>query len=227
MSQKLSLEITKFHKDLEQKDKILFAMLRKSELDTVEKQMLLKEVKLSKARRKDPREGPRVLMSLRVDFEPMGYYFYFKAHENLNPRENSSKVNNKEMETYEPETEIEEEKSISGEDSPTTPMQNQTPSKVEADAFEKIASISQTLTTTKQSLWKMDLHALGISYKIKRLKQQLVLVERLTRRQANDELAEITNDSKVSIKIGFYMRLSDKKIVQSTSPTQLVLVNEY
>ena len=46
----------------------------------------------------------------------------------------------------------------------------------------------------------MDLHALGISYKIKRLKQQLVLVERLTRRQANDELAEITNDSKVGIK---------------------------
>ena len=42
---------------------------------------------------RDPREGPRVLMSLRVDFEPMGYYFYFKAHENLNPRENSSKVN--------------------------------------------------------------------------------------------------------------------------------------
>ena len=52
MAQKLSLEITKFHKDLEQKDKILSAMLRKSKLDTVEKQMLLKEVKLSKARRK-------------------------------------------------------------------------------------------------------------------------------------------------------------------------------
>ena len=52
MSQKLSLEITKFHKDLEQKDKILSAMLRKSKLDTAEKQMLLKEVKLSKARRK-------------------------------------------------------------------------------------------------------------------------------------------------------------------------------
>ncbi|WVZ19412.1 hypothetical protein V8G54_006734 [Vigna mungo] len=52
MVQKLSLEIAKFHKDLEQKDKILSAMLRKSKLDTAEKQMLLKEVKLSKARRK-------------------------------------------------------------------------------------------------------------------------------------------------------------------------------
>jgi hypothetical protein len=40
------------HKDLEQKEKILSAMLRKSKLDTAEKQMLLKEVKLSKAKRK-------------------------------------------------------------------------------------------------------------------------------------------------------------------------------
>ena len=104
------------------------------------------------------------------------------------------------METYEPETEIEEEKSISRKDSLNTPMQNQTPSKVEADSFEKIASTNQTLSTTKLSLWKMDLHALGISYKIKRLKQQLVLVERLIGRQANDELAEITDDSKVGMK---------------------------
>lgn len=52
MAQKLSLEITKFHKDLEQKDKILSAMLRKSKVDAAEKQMLLKEVKLSKARRR-------------------------------------------------------------------------------------------------------------------------------------------------------------------------------
>lgn len=52
MAQKLSAEIVKMHKDLEQKDKILSAMLRKSKLDTAEKQMLLKEVKLSKAKRK-------------------------------------------------------------------------------------------------------------------------------------------------------------------------------
>lgn len=52
MAQKLSLEMIKLHKDLEQKDKILSAMLRKSKLDTAEKQMLLKEVKLSKAKRK-------------------------------------------------------------------------------------------------------------------------------------------------------------------------------
>uniref|UniRef100_A0A6P3ZI62 myosin heavy chain, clone 203 n=1 Tax=Ziziphus jujuba TaxID=326968 RepID=A0A6P3ZI62_ZIZJJ len=52
MVQKLSSEIVKMHKDLEQKDKILSAMLRKSKLDTAEKQMLLKEVKLSKTKRK-------------------------------------------------------------------------------------------------------------------------------------------------------------------------------
>lgn len=49
---KLSAEIVKMRKDLEQKDKILSAMLRKSKLDTAQKQMFLKEVKLSKARRK-------------------------------------------------------------------------------------------------------------------------------------------------------------------------------
>lgn len=50
--QKLSAEVVKMRKDLEQKDKILSAMLRKTKLDAAHKQMLLKEVKLSKAKRK-------------------------------------------------------------------------------------------------------------------------------------------------------------------------------
>lgn len=48
----LLTEIVKMQKDVEQKDKILSAMLRKSKSDTAEKQMLLKEIKISKARRK-------------------------------------------------------------------------------------------------------------------------------------------------------------------------------
>uniref|UniRef100_A0A2P2KJU0 Trichohyalin n=1 Tax=Rhizophora mucronata TaxID=61149 RepID=A0A2P2KJU0_RHIMU len=52
LAEKLSTEVMKMRKELEQKDKILSAMLRKSKLDTAEKQMLLKEVKLSKANRK-------------------------------------------------------------------------------------------------------------------------------------------------------------------------------
>ncbi|XVF12688.1 hypothetical protein REPUB_Repub08aG0140600 [Reevesia pubescens] len=52
LAQKLSIETTKMSKDLEQKDKILSAMLRKSKLDTAEKQLLLKEVKVSKAKKK-------------------------------------------------------------------------------------------------------------------------------------------------------------------------------
>ncbi|OIT33278.1 hypothetical protein A4A49_51395 [Nicotiana attenuata] len=52
MTQKLSIELVKMRKDLDQKDQIFSAMLRKSKLDTTEKQMLLKEIKLSKARRK-------------------------------------------------------------------------------------------------------------------------------------------------------------------------------
>ncbi|XP_008806396.2 trichohyalin isoform X1 [Phoenix dactylifera] len=52
MVEKLSGEIVKLQKDAEQKDKILSAMLRKSKLDTAAKQMLLKEVKISKAKKK-------------------------------------------------------------------------------------------------------------------------------------------------------------------------------
>lgn len=52
MVQKLSAEIVKMQKDVEQKDKILSAMLRKSKSDAAEKHMLLKESKISKARRK-------------------------------------------------------------------------------------------------------------------------------------------------------------------------------
>ncbi|WCJ28945.1 Ribonuclease P protein subunit P38-related [Euphorbia peplus] len=52
LAQKLSIENVKMGNDLEQKDKILSAMLRKCKLDTAEKQMLLKEVKLSKAKKK-------------------------------------------------------------------------------------------------------------------------------------------------------------------------------
>lgn len=53
MVQKLSAEMVKMQKDLEQKDKILSATMRRSKLDTAERQLLLKEVKLSKAKRKE------------------------------------------------------------------------------------------------------------------------------------------------------------------------------
>lgn len=52
MIQKLSMEVSKLHKDLEQKGKILSAMLKKAKLDSAEKQVLIKEAKLSRARRK-------------------------------------------------------------------------------------------------------------------------------------------------------------------------------
>ncbi|KAG9448218.1 hypothetical protein H6P81_014346 [Aristolochia fimbriata] len=50
--EKLSLEVVKLQKDAEQKDKILSAMLRKSKLDTSEKQILLKEIKICNTRKK-------------------------------------------------------------------------------------------------------------------------------------------------------------------------------
>ncbi|GMH29623.1 hypothetical protein Nepgr_031466 [Nepenthes gracilis] len=52
MTEKLSTENENMQKDLEHKEKILSALLRKSKLERAEKQMLLKEIKLSKAKRK-------------------------------------------------------------------------------------------------------------------------------------------------------------------------------
>ncbi|KAJ8491190.1 hypothetical protein OPV22_012911 [Ensete ventricosum] len=52
MVDRLSREMVNMQKDSEQKDKILSAMLRKSKLDAAEKQRLLKEVKMSKAKKK-------------------------------------------------------------------------------------------------------------------------------------------------------------------------------
>ncbi|CAN0922584.1 hypothetical protein LINGRAHAP2_LOCUS33123 [Linum grandiflorum] len=52
LTQKLSGEVVKLGRELEQKDKILSAMLRKSKADVAEKQMLFKELKLYKAKRK-------------------------------------------------------------------------------------------------------------------------------------------------------------------------------
>lgn len=92
-----------------------------------------------------------------------------------------------------PQNKIEEVKHVSGED-------NHSPNHIQAEATENIGSTSKPFNKTNQSQWKMDLHALGVSYKIKRLKQQLLLVERLTGKQTNDDQAEISDDSKVGIK---------------------------
>ncbi|KAJ3671200.1 hypothetical protein LUZ60_008626 [Juncus effusus] len=48
----LSADVARLRKDTEQKDKVITAMLRKSKIDTSDKQMLLKELKVVKARKK-------------------------------------------------------------------------------------------------------------------------------------------------------------------------------
>lgn len=74
--------------------------------------------------------------------------------------------------------EEEEENDVSMEEIPTTHLMQK-----------------QSLNTTNSSIRKMDQHAFRVSYKIKRLKQQLVLIERLTGWQANGEGTEIGDDS--------------------------------
>lgn len=71
--------------------------------------------------------------------------------------------------TNSPTQEIEEEKEVPI-DSPHAPTS--------IDNSTKEATVAQSITR-KETWWKMDIHALGVSYKIKRLKQQLLVLEKL------------------------------------------------
>ncbi|KAH7543823.1 hypothetical protein JRO89_XS15G0025700 [Xanthoceras sorbifolium] len=66
------------------------------------------------------------------------------------------------------------------------PIQGESVSPEEVDTIETLASSSQPLIKTNNSPWRMDIHALGVSYKIKRLKQQLLMLERLTGKSEED-----------------------------------------
>ncbi|XP_028790744.1 myosin heavy chain, cardiac muscle isoform-like isoform X2 [Neltuma alba] len=80
-------------------------------------------------------------------------------------------------------------------------VQKRNLSEVDLDAAENIASTSQSSNETSHFPWKMDLYAVGVFYKIKRLKQQLVLVDRLIGRQARGGEKEINDDSNIDMKI--------------------------
>ncbi|XP_065879823.1 uncharacterized protein [Euphorbia lathyris] len=80
------------------------------------------------------------------------------------------------------------------------------------DAVEKSHSPSQTLIKASNSLWRMDLQALGVSYKIKRLKQQLLMLERLTGKQESVEQTENNGGSKEVRGFDLLMSLLNKQI---------------
>lgn len=52
---------------------------------------------------------------------------------------------------------------------------------------EEINIVEKMSSDSNNSPWKMDLHALGVSYKIKRLKQLVLMLERLSGKQDCDE----------------------------------------
>lgn len=87
------------------------------------------------------------------------------------------------------------------------PSRKGSSSPVEIDVSKELASPTQQgLNKTNSSPWKMDLHALGVSYKIKRLKQQLLMLERLTGKQESGEDME-SSDGEIGIK-GFLLLMS-------------------
>ena len=81
------------------------------------------------------------------------------------------------------------------------PSEEGSSSPLEVDAAEKLPSpAQQQLSKTKSSQWRMDLHALGVSYKLKRLKQQLVMLKRLRGKQESGEDKESKDVGENSVK---------------------------
>lgn len=97
---------------------------------------------------------------------------------------------------HSPEKELEYDKEIANEG----PIKEGRTSPVDIDVTEKLASSSQPLNKTNNSPWRMDLHALQVSYKIKRLKQQLLMLERLTGKQESLEDTESNDNGQIGIK---------------------------
>ncbi|KAJ6376129.1 hypothetical protein OIU77_000986 [Salix suchowensis] len=102
-----------------------------------------------------------------------------------------------------PEKEFEEEKDVASHGG----TQEASGSPVVVDTVEKLALTSQSLMKTNNSPWRMDLHGLGVSYKLKRLKQQLLMLERLAGKQESGEHIGNSDEAKTGIK-GFQLLMS-------------------
>ncbi|KAM7272276.1 hypothetical protein ACFE04_026939 [Oxalis oulophora] len=305
MAQKLSMEVATMHEDLEQKDNILSAMLRKSKLDATEKQRLLKEIKLSESRGREKHSLRNMFATysnsksqssqfaleyedddLRIDSEAFPPFAEGKQefcdvkrlegwvlsetgkyanviekrhHLELDAFVEQMRLKNEKLETFrlrclsmESHIEglshnglrlrhdnmnlkallIERDKELnclkeqftsllksqniqspdkkndilSSNDSKIINLTVQSPDKEFED--EKVIIVIDQLPIQEQAdnsvkkvsptrlpfgkinnnhQWRMDLNALGVSYKIKRLKQQLVMLERLTGKQDSEK----------------------------------------
>lgn len=70
------------------------------------------------------------------------------------------------------------------------------------DAVNTVSLASSGEGSSKKSSWKTDIHALRVSYKIKRLKQQFLMLERMAGKQESCE--DDNNNSTYSSTKGFY-----------------------
>ena len=102
-----------------------------------------------------------------------------------------------------PEKEFEGEKDVASHSG----TQEASGSSVVVDTVEKLALTNQSLMKTNNSPWRMDLHGLGVSYKLKRLKQQLLMLERLAGKQESGEHIGNSDEAKTGIK-GFQILMS-------------------
>lgn len=119
-----------------------------------------------------------------------------------------------------PDKKNNEEVNAVGENSP---MREESKSSVDLSYQVSLESSSQAASDkVKNSLssWRMDLQALGVSYKIKRLKQQVLMLERLIGKQGSsaENVESKEDETKTSLslisllnkRIGRYQSLQDK-----------------
>ncbi|KAL7147331.1 hypothetical protein ABFS83_06G100400 [Erythranthe nasuta] len=235
-NQRLTMEVAKMHQDLEHKDQILTAMLTKSKIDTAEKQMLIKELKSSKTKRKQAeaeaarwkaisesnKHGENVkafveqlrhkdekseafgyrLMSMEIESNKLQSHIKDLNHETEKLKQDNAKLTK--LHLSPPKNNHRQKPNLNN----TSPHDNTVnwskvkvvktkPRQQEMEAIAEEMDIVPALEspneeTMKQgqesnSTWKMDIQALGVSYKVKRLKQQLLMLERLTGKKETDE----------------------------------------
>ncbi|KAL7108238.1 hypothetical protein ACP275_06G101500 [Erythranthe tilingii] len=238
-NQRLTMEVAKMHQDLEHKDQILTAMLTKSKIDTAEKQMLIKELKSFKTKRKQAEaEAARwkaisesnkhdltgenlkaFVEQLRHKDEKLEAFGYrlmsmeiesnkLQSHiKDLNQETEKLKQDNAKLTKLHlsPPKNNHRQKPNFNNTSPHDNTVNWSKVKIvktkpRQQEMEAIAEEMDIVSTPESpneemmkqgqesnSTWKMDIQALGVSYKVKRLKQQLLMLERLTGKKETDE----------------------------------------
>lgn len=92
-----------------------------------------------------------------------------------------------------PDKDFDEQKEDPSEEGSSSPLELDVTEKLSPSPSSSSLVTEQHSSNSNISQWRMDLHALGVSYKLKRLKQQLIMLERLRGMQESCENKKESN----------------------------------